>query len=244
MTQAKEAKTQTETAGAAAPAGWSRDQVAWCAAQALWDGAVVNLGIGMPDRVAAFVPEGREILYHTENGILGFGPPPPAGQEDPELINAGKKPVTLLPGASFFHHADSFAMIRGGHIDVCILGAMQVSSAGDIANWSTGAPDAIPAVGGAMDLVAGAREIWVLTEHLARDGAPKLRERCSFPLTGAGVVTRVFTNLAMLDIDRAGGGFQVRAAAPGVTAAQLRESTAAPLVIPDELPCVTAPDAP
>lgn len=207
--------------------GLTRAQMAQRAAQDLEDGAVVNLGIGIPELVADLVPEGREIVYHTENGVLGFGPPPPPGEEDPNLINAGKKPITLLPGSSFFHHADSFAMIRGGHIDVCILGAMQVSQTGDIANWSTGAPDAIPAVGGAMDLVAGARMIWVITEHTARDGSPKLVERCDYPLTGEGVVRRIFTNLAVIDIgdDR----FVLRELAPGVDIDEVRARTGAPL---------------
>jgi len=207
--------------------GLSRKQMAWRAAQDLQDGAVVNLGIGMPELVASYVPDGRELLYHSENGLLGFGPPPPAGQEDPELINAGKKPVTLLPGASFFHHADSFAMIRGGHIDVCILGAMQVAANGDIANWSTGAADAVPAVGGAMDLVAGARAIWVLSEHTTRNGAPKLVEQCSYPLTGCGVVDRIYTDLAVIDVTP--DGLVVTAMTEGLSFDVLQSMTGAPL---------------
>ncbi|WP_366555271.1 3-oxoacid CoA-transferase subunit B [Aquibaculum sediminis] len=220
--------------------GLSRKQMAWRAAQDLQDGAVVNLGIGMPELVASYVPDGRELLYHSENGLLGFGPPPPAGQEDPELINAGKKPVTLLPGASFFHHADSFAMIRGGHIDVCILGAMQVAANGDIANWSTGAADAVPAVGGAMDLVAGARAIWVLSEHTTRDGAPKLVEQCSYPLTGQGVVRRIYSNLGLIELTPS--GFRLLEIAPGITVDELRAQTGAPLEVPDSLPQIDAPD--
>lgn len=220
--------------------GLSRKQMAWRAAQDLQDGAVVNLGIGMPELVASYVPDGRELLYHSENGLLGFGPPPPAGQEDPELINAGKKPVTLLPGASFFHHADSFAMIRGGHIDVCILGAMQVAANGDIANWSTGAADAVPAVGGAMDLVAGARAIWVLSEHTTRDGAPKLVEQCSYPLTGQGVVRRVYSNLGLIEVTPS--GFRLLEIAAGISVEELRAQTGAPLEVPDSLPQIDAPD--
>src|SRR5690554_4493797 len=220
--------------------GLSRKQMAWRAAQDLQDGAVVNLGIGMPELVASYVPDGRELLYHSENGLLGFGPPPPAGQEDPELINAGKKPVTLLPGASFFHHADSFAMIRGGHIDVCILGAMQVAANGDIANWSTGAADAVPAVGGAMDLVAGARAIWVLSEHTTRDGAPKLAEQCSYPLTGRGVVRRIYSNLGLIEVTAS--GFRLLEIAPGISVEELRTQTGAPLQVPDSLPQIDAPE--
>lgn len=219
--------------------GLSRVQMAWRAAQDIPDGAYVNLGIGIPELVAAHVPEGREVVYHTENGILGFGDAPPKGQEDPDLINAGKKPVTLLPGASLFHHADSFAMIRGGHIDYCILGAMQVAANGDIANWSTGAEGAIPAVGGAMDLVAGVRHVLVVTEHTTREGEPKLLERCSYPLTAPGVVKRVFSSFGVIDVTP--GGFLLREIAPGVTVEQVRAATAAPLAVADDLRQVAAP---
>jgi 3-oxoadipate CoA-transferase beta subunit len=198
------------------------------AAQDIPDGAYVNLGIGIPELVARFVPEGRVFIYHTENGLLGMGPPPPAGQEDYELINAGKKPVTVIPGAAFFHHADSFAMIRGGHIDVCVLGAMQVSASGDLANWSTGAPDAIPAVGGAMDLVAGVGSILVLTKHVTKTGEPKLVEKCTYPLTGAGVVSRVYTDLAVIEVRSE--GLVLLEVAPGVTHEEVVEKTAAPLL--------------
>ncbi len=203
--------------------GWSKEQMAARCALDISDGSYVNLGIGMPELVARFVPEGREFIYHTENGLLGMGPPPAPGEEDPELINAGKKPVTLMPGASFFHHADSFTMIRGGHIDVCVLGAMQVAENGDLANWSTGAPDAIPAVGGAMDLVAGVETIFVITKHVTKTGAPKLVRRCTYPLTGCGVVKRVYTDLAVLEVTP--GGFRLVELAPGVSVDEVRSKT-------------------
>ena len=158
--------------------GWTRDQMAWRAAQDIPDGSYVNLGIGIPELVASHVPEGREFIYHTENGLLGMGPSPAPGEGEPELINAGKKRVTANPGAAFFHHADSFTMIRGGHLDLCVLGALQVSERGDLANWSTGGSDAIPAVGGAMDLVAGVKQIYVITQHVTKTGEPKLVREC------------------------------------------------------------------
>ncbi len=164
------------------------------------DGAVVNLGIGLPTTVANHLPQGREIVLHSENGVIGMGPAPREGEEDFDLINAGKQPVTLLPGGSFFHHADSFAMMRGGHLDVCVLGAFQVSASGDLANWHTGASDAIPAVGGAMDLAIGAKRVFVMMSLFAKDGTPKLVPSCSYPLTGVGCVDRVYTDLAVLDI--------------------------------------------
>ncbi len=207
--------------------GWSREQMAARAAHDIPDGSYVNLGIGIPEMVARFVPEGREFIYHTENGLLGMGPPPEPGSEDPELINAGKKPVTTMPGAAFFHHADSFTMIRGGHIDVCVLGAMQVSASGDLANWSTGAPGAIPAVGGAMDLVAGVETILVITQHTTKTGQPKLVEACTYPLTGKGVVSRIFTDLAVIDVTP--HGFKLLELAPGVTEDHVRDQTGAPL---------------
>lgn len=209
--------------------GLSRPQMAWRAAQDIFNGAYVNLGIGIPEMVARFVPEGREVIYHTENGVLGFGPPPEPGCEEPELINAGKKPITLNPGASFFHHADSFAMIRGGHIDICILGALQVAANGDLANWSTGAEGAVPAVGGAMDLVAGVKRVYVIADHLTSAGEPKFLDRCSYPLTGAGVVQRIYSNLAVLDISEQ--GFVLCEHAPDVSVEELRELTAAPLLL-------------
>ena len=207
--------------------GWNREQMAARAAQDIPNGSYVNLGIGIPELVAKFVPEGRELVYHTENGLLGMGPPPAPGREDPELINAGKRAVTTVAGASFFHHADSFAMIRGGHVDVCVLGAMQVSATGDLANWSTGAPDAIPAVGGAMDLVAGVKTVFVITQHTTKKGEPKLVEECTCPLTGQGVVSRVYTDLAVVDVTPQ--GFRLVELAPGVTPEEIRDKTLAPI---------------
>jgi 3-oxoadipate CoA-transferase beta subunit len=210
------------------PIGRSRDEMAQRCALDIPDGSYVNLGIGIPERVASYVPEGREFIYHTENGLLGMGPSPQEGRGEPELINAGKRQVTTMPGAAFFHHADSFVMIRGGHIDLCVLGALQVSQNGDIANWSTGAPDAIPAVGGAMDLVAGVETIYVITQHTTRNGEPKLIESCTYPLTGPGVVDRIYTNLAVIDVTP--NGFQLVELAPGVDFEQVREQTDAPLL--------------
>ena len=210
-----------------AAAGWSREQMAARAAQDIPDGSYVNLGIGIPELVARFVPPGRVFIYHTENGLLGMGPPPSPGAEDPELINAGKQPVTMLPGAALFHHADSFAMIRGGHIDVCVLGAMQVSAQGDLANWSTGAVGAIPAVGGAMDLVAGVESIFVITKHVTKTGEPKIVEECTYPLTGRGVVSRIYTDLAVIDVTA--GGLRLGELAPGVGLEEVRAKTGAPL---------------
>jgi 3-oxoadipate CoA-transferase beta subunit len=208
--------------------GWSREEMAMKVAQDIPDGAYVNLGIGIPEMVAGFVPEGREVIYHTENGLLGMGPAPEAGQEDPELINAGKKQVTAIPGACYFHHADSFAMIRGGHIDISVLGALQISKKGDLANWSTGKPGAIPAVGGAMDLVAGVKNVWVITEHNTKDDQFKIVNECSFPLTGKEVVNRIYTNLAIIDITER--GLEVRELAPGITMDYLQEKTEAPII--------------
>lgn len=207
--------------------GWDRNQMAQKTAIDIQDGAYVNLGIGIPELVAGFVPEGREVIYHTENGLLGMGPVPEAGDEDPELINAGKKNVTAIKGACYFHHADSFTMIRGKHIDLCVLGAMQVSENGDLANWSTGAPDAIPAVGGAMDLVAGVKTIYVITQHTTKKGHPKIVKECTFPLTGKQVVDRIYTNLAILDVTDK--GLFVKEMAPGITFEQLQERTEAKL---------------
>lgn len=177
----------------------TKDQLAARIAQDIFDGAVVNLGIGQPTMVANHLPHGREIILHSENGILGMGPAPAAGAEDYDLINAGKQPVTLLPGGAFFHHADSFAMMRGGHIDICVLGAFQVSATGDLANWSTGEVGAIPAVGGAMDLATGAKQTWVMMDLLTKQGSSKLVERCTYPLTGLGCVKRVYTDLGTFE---------------------------------------------
>lgn len=203
--------------------GWTREEMAQRVAEDIPDGAYVNLGIGIPELVAQFVPRDREFVFQTENGLLGMGPTPPAGSEDPELINAGKKAVTAIPGAAYFHHADSFIMIRGGHIDVCVLGAMQVSSRGDLANWSTGEADAIPAVGGAMDLVAGVKRILVVTEHTTKTGEPKIVAECTYPLTGRAVVDRIYTDLAVLDVT--GEGLVVRELAPGVTLEEVQAKT-------------------
>jgi len=208
--------------------GWNREEMAARAAQDIPDGSYVNLGIGIPELVAKFVPDGREFIYHTENGLLGMGPPPAEGERDLDLMNAGKKYVTAVPGASYFHHADSFSMIRGGHIDVCVLGTMQVAANGDIANWSTGAPGAIPAVGGAMDLVQGVKKIYVITQHTTKTGDPKLVEHCTYPLTGPGVVSRIYTDLAVVDVTPA--GFRVVELAPGITFAQVEEKTGAPIL--------------
>ena len=174
----------------------SKDQLAARVAQDIFDGAIVNLGIGQPTQVANHLPKGREVVLHSENGILGMGPAPAAGEEDFDLINAGKQPVTLLDGGAYFHHADSFAMMRGGHLDICVLGAFQVSTRGDLANWSTGEPGAIPAVGGAMDLAVGAKQTWVMMDLLTKQGASKIVEACSYPLTGIACVKRIYTDLA------------------------------------------------
>ena len=174
----------------------TKDQLAARVARDIFDGAVVNLGIGQPTLVANHLPAGVEVVLHSENGVLGMGPAPAEGQEDYDLINAGKQPVTLLAGGAFFHHADSFAMMRGGHLDICVLGAFQVSADGDLANWSTGAPGAIPAVGGAMDLAIGAKQTWVMMDLLTKQNESKLVEKCSYPLTGLACVKRVYTDLA------------------------------------------------
>ena len=180
--------------------GWSRDEIAARIARDIPEGAVVNLGIGMPTLVADHLPADREVLLHSENGVLGMGPAPASGEEDWDLINAGKQPVTLLSGGSYFHHADSFALMRGGHLDLCVLGAFQVSADGDLANWHTGAADAIPAVGGAMDLAIGAKRTVVMMEHLTKSGESKLVQTCRYPLTGIGCVRRVYTDLAIIDL--------------------------------------------
>ncbi|GAC1042901.1 CoA transferase subunit B [Rhizobium sp. No.120] len=204
----------------------SNAQIAWRAAQDIEDGAYVNLGIGFPEMVARYQPPGRQAIFHTENGILNFGEPPAEGEEDWDLINAGKKAVTLKPGASFFHHADSFAMVRGGHLDVAILGAYQVAQNGDLANWRVGSKG-VPAVGGAMDLVHGAKQVFVITEHVTKDGKPKLVETCTFPLTGVGCITRIYTSHAVIDIGKE--GFVVREKLAAMTMNELQAMTGAPL---------------
>ena len=178
----------------------SKDQIAALVAQDIPNGAFVNLGIGMPTLVANHLPAGLEIILHSENGILGMGPAPAEADQDFDLINAGKQPVTLLPGGAFFHHADSFAMMRGGHLDICVLGAFQVSATGDLANWHTGETGAIPAVGGAMDLAMGAKQTWVMMDLLTKQGASKVVDQCTYPLTGLGCVKRIYTDLATLDV--------------------------------------------
>jgi 3-oxoadipate CoA-transferase beta subunit len=210
---------------------WTRDEMAALVARDIPDGAYVNLGIGLPTLVANHLPKDREIILHSENGILGMGPAPPKGEEDWDLTNAGKQPVTELPGAAYFHHADSFAMMRGGHLDLCVLGAFQVSVAGDLANWHTGEPDAIPAVGGAMDLALGAKQIFVMMDLLTKVGQSKIVRTCTYPLTAPACVSRVYTDHAILDIVE--NRLLLRLAAPGVTLELLARLTdGLPLSLP------------
>jgi 3-oxoadipate CoA-transferase, beta subunit len=205
----------------------SRDQIAARVARDIPEGAYVNLGIGLPTLVGNHLPIDREIFLHSENGILGMGPAPAAGEEDEDLINAGKQPVTLLTGGAFFHHADSFAMMRGGHLDYCVLGAFQVAANGDLANWHTGAADAIPAVGGAMDLAVGAKQVFVMMEHQTKNGESKLVQRCSYPLTGLACVSRVYTDLAVIDVTPE--GFVATEWVEGLSFDELCKLTGAPL---------------
>jgi len=205
----------------------NRNEMAARVARDIPDGAVVNLGIGLPTLVANHLPSDREVLLHSENGVLGMGPAPAEGQEDWDLINAGKQAVTLLDGGSYFHHADSFAMMRGGHLDYCVLGAFQVAVNGDLANWHTGAPDAIPAVGGAMDLAIGAKKTFVMMEHLTKSGESKLVERCTYPLTGVGCVSRIYTDLATIDITPQ--GLKVVDMVEGLTLAELQGLSGVPM---------------
>jgi 3-oxoadipate CoA-transferase beta subunit len=202
---------------------WNRDEMAARVARDIPEGAYVNLGIGLPTLVANHLAADREIVLHSENGILGMGPAPAPGAEDPDLMNAGKQPVTLLDGGSYFHHADSFAMVRGRHLDICVLGAFQVSVTGDLANWHTSAPDTIPAVGGAMDLAIGARRVLVMMEHLTRTGESKIVGRCTYPLTGIRCVSRIYTDLAVIEI--APDGLDVVDIVPGLSFAELRQLT-------------------
>ncbi|AWO79892.1 TPA: 3-oxoacid CoA-transferase subunit B [Serratia marcescens] len=212
----------------------TRDQLAQRVARDIPEGAYVNLGIGLPTRIANYLPADKEVILHSENGLLGMGPSPAPGEEDPELINAGKELVTLLPGGSYFHHADSFTMMRGGHLDICVMGAYQVSAAGDLANWSTGAEDAIPAVGGAMDLAIGARKVYVMMDYLTKTGECKLVEQCSYPLTGLACVSRIYSDMAIIDITP--DGPQVRELCPGLTFDALQALTPIRLLQSDLIP--------
>jgi 3-oxoadipate CoA-transferase beta subunit len=211
---------------------FDREQMAARVAQDIPEGAYVNLGIGLPTKVANYLPQDREIFLHSENGVLGMGPAPAPGEDDPDLMNAGKQPVTLLTGGCYFHHADSFAMMRGGHLDVCVLGAFQVSAKGDLANWHTGAPDAIPAVGGAMDLALGAKQVFVMMEHQTKSGESKVVEACTYPLTSIACVSRIYTDLAVLDVTPA--GLAVRDMAEGLTFDELQAVTGARLLPPTQ----------
>jgi len=211
------------------PIGWTRDEMAARIARDIPEGAVVNLGIGMPTLVANHLPVDREVLLHSENGVLGMGPAPADGDEDWDLINAGKQPVTLREGGSFFHHADSFSLMRGGHLDLCVLGAFQVSAQGDLANWHTGAPDSIPAVGGAMDLAIGAKRTVVMMEHLTKSGESKLVPQCTYPLTGIGCVRRVYTDLAVIELNKQGPATVIEHV-PGLTLDELQRLTAIALI--------------
>jgi 3-oxoadipate CoA-transferase beta subunit len=204
-----------------------RNEMAARVARDIPEGSYVNLGIGLPTLVGNHLPKGREIILHSENGVLGIGPRPPKGEEDEDLINAGKEPVTMLPGGAFFHHADSFAMIRGRHLDFAILGAFQVSVAGDLANWHTGGEDAIPAVGGAMDLAVGAKNVWAMMELLTKDGKSKIVERCSYPLTGARCVNRIYTDMAVIDVKA--DGLHVVDMVDGLSFEELERLTGVPL---------------
>jgi 3-oxoadipate CoA-transferase beta subunit len=206
----------------------TRDEMARRVARDIPEGAYVNLGIGLPTMVANHLPKEREIFLHSENGLLGMGPAPAAGEEDYDLINAGKQPVTLLPGGAYFHHADSFAMMRGGHLDICVLGAFQVSVQGDLANWSTGGAEAIPAVGGAMDLAIGAKRTFVMMEHLTKGGESKIVERCTYPLTGIACVSRIYTDLAVIDVTPQ--GLKLVEACTGLGHAELERLSGVPLL--------------
>jgi len=210
---------------------WTREQMAARVARDIADGAVVNLGIGLPTLVANYLPQDREVILHSENGVIGMGPAPPKGEEDYDLINAGKSPVTLLPGGCYFHHADSFAMMRGGHLDICVLGAFQVSVRGDLANWHTGEPGAIPAVGGAMDLALGAKQTFVMMEHLTKRGESKLVQQCSYPLTGLACVSRIFTDLAVIDVTA--DGLQAVELIDGLSFDELLQLSGVPIAPPN-----------
>lgn len=207
----------------------SRDEIAARVARDIPEGAYVNLGIGLPTLIGNHLPKDRDVFLQSENGILGLGPAPAKGEEDEDLINAGKQPVTLLTGGAYFHHGDSFAMMRGGHLDICVLGAFQVSAEGDLANWHTGEPDAIPAVGGAMDLAIGARRVFIMMEHVTKAGEPKIVARCTYPLTAMHCVDRIYTDLAVIDVtDR---GLTVVEMVEGLEFNELQRMTGAPLAI-------------
>jgi len=206
----------------------TRDQIAQRVAKDIPEGAYVNLGIGLPTKIANYLEKDKEIFLHSENGVLGMGPAPAPEHRDPELINAGKEYVTLLTGGCFFHHGDSFTMMRGGHIDICVLGAFQVAANGDLANWHTGEPDAIPAVGGAMDLAIGAKKVFVTMDYLTKSGESKIVERCSYPLTGIGCVDRIYTDLAVIDVTI--DGLVVREVVPGLLFEELQKMTSAVLI--------------
>jgi 3-oxoadipate CoA-transferase beta subunit len=206
----------------------TRNEIAARVARDIPEGSYVNLGIGLPTLVANYLPQEREIFLHSENGLLGMGPAPAAGEEDEDLINAGKQPVTLLTGGAYFHHADSFSMMRGGHLDICVLGAFQVSATGDLANWHTGAPDAIPAVGGAMDLAVGAKQVFVMMEHQTKSGESKVVAACSYPLTGVGCVSRIYTDLAVIDVTPE--GLVVREMVPELSFEELQRITGVPML--------------
>jgi len=217
----------------------SRRQMAWRAAQDIQSGTVVNLGIGLPTLCSDFIPAGREIMFHSENGVLGMGPAPAKGQEDPDLINAGKQLVTLMPGGSYFHHNDAFLMIRGGHIDLAMMGAFEVSEAGDLANWTTNDPHAPPGVGGAMDLAAGAKDVRILVEHTTKEGAPRIKKSCTYPLTAAKCVSRIYTNLAVIDVTK--DGLVVREMVEGLDLAGLQKLTEPKLTLANDWKKLSAP---
>lgn len=205
----------------------TREQIVQRVAQDIPEGSYVNLGIGLPTKIANYLDPNKEIFLQSENGVLGMGPAPAKGDEDPDLINAGKEFITLLKGGSYFHHGDSFTMMRGGHIDICVLGAFQVAQNGDLANWHTGSPDAIPAVGGAMDLAIGARNVFVTMEHVTKNGEAKIVEKCTYPLTGMGCVNRIYTDLAVIDVTP--NGLIVSEMVPGLSLDELQKLTDAPL---------------
>lgn len=218
----------------------SRRQIAWLVANEIPDGSYVNLGIGIPTLCADHMPDEREILLHSENGVLGFGPRPDEGDEDNDLVNAGKQPITMLDGGSYFVHSDAFGMIRGGHIDIAMLGAFEVSGEGDLANWTTNNPTFPPGVGGAMDLAAGAKEVWVLTEHQTKDGNAKIVNKCSYPLTSAKCVKRIFTDLAIMSIDK--GELIVEGMIEGMTIEELQSRTEPKLCLSSSSKVLAAPD--